>query len=115
MSYKSVLVLDGEVGIASSLSALTATELAQYVLGYFENLHVMMEVKYPKGKRAFLIEVLCQGYTECIEVTAWAGVPEIVHLDLEELAPTPAANLDHESFSDPFANRLMLKIFAANL
>lgn len=115
MSYKSVLVLDGEVGIASSLSALTATELAQYVLGYFENLHVMMEVKYPKGKRAFLIEVLCQGYSECVEVTAWAGVPEVVHVDLDELAPTPATNLDHESFSDPFANRLMLKIFAANL
>lgn len=115
MTYRSVLVLDGEVAIASTLSGRTATELAQYALGYYESMHTMIDVVYPLGKRAFLLDVLCNGYSECTEVSQWQGIKEIVEIKTDDLEPTPPQLLDHESFRDVYANRLIMKLFAANL
>lgn len=112
MKYKSVLVLGPELGIACTVDGLTATELAQYAMGYYENLFQPFEPVYPEGKSEFLADVLCNGYTECERVTKWAGVAQVVQFDYENHLPTPKAKLDHATFGDRFATQLMMKKFA---
>lgn len=115
MTERSVLVFGSDFGIVSSMSARTAVELIQYVLGRFESLHLSIEVKYPAGKAEFLADVLCDGYHECKRVTSWDGISEVEHVDFDDLEPTPADKLDHASFHDINAYQLMIKKFAANL
>lgn len=115
MTPRSVLVFSPGVGVASTLSGLTAKELVQYVLGYYESLHHGIEVQYPEGKEAFVVQVLCEGYGECVKVTEWSHIPEVIEIDLEELEPTPGPKLDHASFHDVHAYKLIVKQFAANL
>lgn len=45
----------------------------------------------------------------------WIGVDEVVELDLEEIEPTPSHRLDHASFRDIHAYKLIIKKFAAAL
>ncbi len=115
MSTRSVLVLKPGMGVASSLSGLTATELVCYILGEYESLFLQETPVYPEGKAQFLRDVLCDGYTECTEVVEWIGVDEVVELDLEEIEPTPSHRLDHASFRDIHAYKLIIKKFAAAL
>lgn len=115
MRVRSVLVLQPGLGIASSLSSLTATELVQYVLGVYESLFGIESAVYPVGKAELIRDVLCNGYTECTHVQSWAGVPEVVELDLDELEPTPESRLDHASFRDVSAHKLIIQKFAATL
>ena len=115
MTYRSVLVLKPGMGIASSLSGLTATELVCYVLGSYESLFAQETPVYPDGKAQFLRDVLCDGYTECTEVVEWIGIDEVVELDLDEIEPTPSHRLDHASFRDVSAHKLIIRKFAATL
>ena len=115
MKVRSVLVLKPGMGIASSLSGLTATELVCYVLGAYESMFVFDAPVYLDGKAQFIRDVLCDGYTECMEVVEWTGVDEVVELDLDEIEPTPAPRLDHASFRDVSAHKLIIKKFAATL
>lgn len=115
MKARSVLVLQPGMGIASTLSGLTATELACYVLGVYESMFVGESPVYPEGKAQFIRDVLCEGYMECTEVVEWTGVDEVVELDLETIEPTPSHRLDHASFRDVSAHKLMMKKFAATL
>jgi hypothetical protein len=115
MKHRSVLVFGPGFGVASTLSAQTATELAQYILGLYENVHQSIEVKYPAGKADFLADILCDGYHECERVSSWNGIAEVVSVDFDEMEPTPADKLDHASFHDTSAYRLIIKKFAESL
>jgi hypothetical protein len=116
MTDRSVLVFGPDFGIVSSLSARTAVELIQYVLGTFESLHMeTIEVRYPMGKAEFLADVLCEGYHECRRVTSWDGISEVEHVNFDDLEATPKDKLDHGSFHDINAYQLIIKKFAANL
>lgn len=115
MTFRSVLVFGPGFGIGSTLSGLTALELVQYVLGQYESLHKSIEVKYPVGKAEFVADVLCNGYHECQRVNTWDGISEVVPVDFEELEPTPAEKLDHATFHDHHAYRLIVLKFAENL
>lgn len=111
MKTKSVLVFSPGVGVACSIDGLTATEMAQYAMGYYESMFKTLPVAYPEGKQAFLIDVLCNGYTECDLVSAWSGVPEVINIDFDQLLPTPKEKLDHDTFGDVHALRLILNKF----
>ncbi len=115
MTFRSVLVFEPGFGIASTTSGVTALELVQYVLGQYESLHKSIEVKYPVGKAEFLAEVLCDGYHDCHRVDSWDGISEVVLVDFDELEPTPAEKLDHATFHDHHAYRLIVLKFADNL
>ncbi|MCT8162815.1 hypothetical protein IYR97_25890 (plasmid) [Pseudomonas fulva] len=110
MITKSVLVFEPGLGVAMSIDGLTAIELAQYAMGHYESLFKTLPVTYPEGKTAFLIDVLCNGYTECERVTAWSGVPEVIDFDFEKYPPTTKAMLDHDTFGDVHAlKHIMIK------
>lgn len=115
MTHRSVLVFGPGFGVSSTLNSQTAKELAQYVLGQFEQLHNSIEVKYPQGKAEFLADILCDGYHECERVSSWDGIAEVVSVDFDDMEPTPADKLDHASFHDTNAYRLIIKKFAENL
>lgn len=115
MKVRSVIVLGPQLGIASSMSSRTAVELVQYVLGVFEALFKNEPVAYPAGKADFIKNVLVNGYTECAHVQSWAGVPEVIELQLEELEPTSEQRLDHASFRDVHAHKLIIQTFASTL
>ncbi|MGE8065176.1 hypothetical protein [Pseudomonas sp. NPDC089569] len=115
MTFRSVLVFEPGFGVASSTSGQTALELVQYVLGQYESLHKTIEVKYPAGKAKFVADVLCNGYSECLAVSSWDGVSEVVPVDFDVLEPTPDEKLDHATFHDHHAYRLIVLKFAENL
>lgn len=117
MSVKSVLVFAPDLGsgVALTIDGTTAVELSQYILGYYESLFTTLPVAYTEGKRAFLIEVLCNGYTECTLVDSWPASAEVIKVDLETLTPTDKNKLDHRVFGDPPATQLMLKKFTSLL
>jgi len=115
MKIRSVLVLAPDVGIASSMSGRTAVELVQYVLGVYEALFNNGDVAYPAGKTEFIKDVLVNGYTECAHVQSWTGVPEVMELALDDLEPTPERRLDHASFRDVHAHKLIIQTFASTL
>ncbi|RMM39424.1 hypothetical protein QO021_29125 (plasmid) [Pseudomonas amygdali pv. lachrymans] len=112
MTTKTILVLSPNVGVACSIDGLTSIELAQYAMGYYESMFETCPVSYPEGKQAFLIDVLCNGYTECHQVTAWAGVPEVIEFDFDKYVATPKAKLDHATFGDVPALKLIMGKFA---
>lgn len=111
MTTKSVLVLGVHVGVACSIDGETAVELAQYAMGYYESMFHTLPVSYPEGKQAFLIDVLCNGYTECDLVTAWVGVPEVIEVDFDYFVPTAKSKLDHSTFGDVHAVKLIMTKF----
>ena len=115
MKVRSVLVLGPELGIASSMSGRTAVELVQYVLGVYESLFKLEPVVYPAGKAEFIRDVLVNGYTECAQVESWPAVPEVIDLGLDDLVPTPEQRLDHASFRDVFAHKLIIQTFASTI
>lgn len=111
MTVKSVLVFGPETGVACTVDGMTAVELAQYAMGYYESMFHTLPVSYPEGKQAFLIDVLCNGYMECDLVTAWGGVPEVINVDFTNFKPTDKAKLDHSTFGDVYAVKLILSKF----
>lgn len=111
---QSVLIFSGERGIACPFSTLTAKELLEYILGYYESLHPpFMAVAYQEGKEEFLYRILKDGYG--LAPTASKGQVDELILATEDLQPTPKQQLDHESFMEQAAWRLITLTFAQNL
>lgn len=117
MIVKSVLAFapDFDSGVALTVDGTTAIELSEYAFGYYESLFTTLPVAYAEGKQAFLIDVLCNGYTECTLVDSWPAAAEVIKVDPEAMRPTDKDKLDHRVFGDPLAIQLMLKKFTSLL
>lgn len=111
MTTKSVLVFQPDLAVAFTIDGQTAVELAQYAMGYYESMFQTMPVTYPDGKQAFLVDVLCNGYMECDLVTAWAGIPEVIKVDFDDFPATEKSKLDHSTFGDRHAVKLIMSKF----
>lgn len=113
---KSVLIFSDGMALACPFTSLTAKELIEYILGYYESLHPsFLAVEYPDGKEQFLYTVLKDGYG-LAPITSWgpAAVSEL-HVKADDLVPTPKDQLDHECFMEQAAWRLITRTFAAKL
>lgn len=111
---QSALIFSGDRGLACPFSTLTAKELMEYILGYYESLHPpFMAVVYQEGKEDFLYRILKDGYG--LEPTSsWDQVEQLI-LATEDLQPTPKQQLDHESFMEQAAWRLITLTFSQTL
>lgn len=87
----------------------TVRELIGYILGYYQSLFVARQPIYHDGQSQFLFSVLRDGYG-LTEREPRQGAT-VVDLQVEQFEPTPDDKLDHKTFSDPHAWRLMTQRF----
>lgn len=112
---KSVLRFGGKA-LACPFSKLTAKELLEYILGYYESLHPsFIRIEYPIGKEEFLYNILKDGYG-LAPITSWGPAQvEVLEVAAEDLKATPKDQLDHDSFMEQAAWRLITRTFAEKL
>ncbi|EML5473354.1 hypothetical protein RSM50_006047 [Pseudomonas aeruginosa] len=112
---KSVLQFEGKA-LACPFSKLTANELLEYILGYYESLHPsFIRIEYPVGKEEFLYNILKDGYG-LAPITSWGPAQvEVLVVSAEDLNATPKDQLDHDSFMEQAAWRLITRTFAEKL
>ncbi len=92
----------------------TVRELLSYALGFYANLFAGSEVAYPDQNVAkFLYTTLKDGY----HVPLGTGRSDLSEIDLEtlDIEMTESSQLDHGSYSDPHAWKLMTGMFLATL
>lgn len=100
----------GTAFLQCPFSAFAGKELIEYILGYIQSIHVGIEVHYPHGRQALLVDVLTAGYG--LQRTTQ---PEGEHVDLAgDFSPTPAHNLDHQTFHDQAAWKIMTGVLAGS-
>ncbi|WP_277594319.1 hypothetical protein [Pseudomonas chlororaphis] len=112
---KSVLQFEGKA-LACPFSKLTAKELLEYILGYYESLHPsFIPIEYPAGKDEFLYIVLKEGYG-LAPITSWGPAQvDVLEVAADALKATPKDQLDHDSFMEQAAWRLITRTFAEKL
>ena len=97
--------------LACPFSELTANELMSYMVGFYEGHFSGREPVYPNGKAQFLFEVLTDGY-------GLVQAKSLTDLEVRSVDPTSvkaAATLDHDTFHDPLAWKLMNAVFISTL
>jgi hypothetical protein len=107
-----LITLSGMPTLQAPLSTQTVHDLIAYVDAVYVNFFAGAEVIYPESHRArFLHTVLKDGYAVPL-AGEFDGIPEI---DLETIAVAHPSNaeLDHSSFRDPHAWKLMSGMFLA--
>jgi hypothetical protein len=114
MIRRCVIKLGDEPQLEAPLHVETVQELISYVLGFYASLFAGSEVQYPDQSRPkFLYTVLKDGYY----VPLASGRKDQAEIDLEtlQIEPTERALLDHGTYNDPHAWKLMTGMFLAIL
>lgn len=107
-----VIKLGNRPQLEAPLQVETLRDLLGYVLGFYGSLFAGTEVKYPDGDiPGFLYTVLKDGYY----VPLASGKSDLLEIDLEtfQVEKTETTQLDHGSYSDPHAWKLMTSMLLA--
>jgi hypothetical protein len=109
-----LIKLGSEPPLEAPLQVETVRALLSYALGYYANLFAGSEVTYPDQNVAkFLYTTLKDGYYVPL-ATGRSDLPEI-DLETLDIEMTESSQLDHGSYSDPHAWKLMTGMFLATL